>query len=255
MEQLAIANTAEISNELAVLQQTAPLTEIAIPLIEKIKSGLLSMRKIAGSATPVEKITPELLAAAAQIKEQSDKDVVMPIIELNEYVASKKQELPVAFNNLVAQLNTLREMHAQVKQGEASIEEKLKTISANADALSQRSSSVLQSATDLLPTITQAEYDYFQELQRLNSRTKQWKEQLDRIKDKVSSLDTSSGTNMGKLEIAPECIDQLNAMLDASDLKMKKYSTRLKDVEDRVDVLAAVAGWDRDPHGPLGAYQ
>jgi len=258
-EQLALANQAAAvsSKELAVLHETAPLTDIALPLIEKIKTGLLKMRKIVGSATPVDKITPELLAAAAQIKEQADNDVMMPIIELNEYVAARKQDLPKNFNNLVGQLNTLREMQSKVNEGQESIEEKINTINSNADALSKRSASLLQSATDLLPTITQAEYDYFQELQRLNERTKQWHAQLERIKAKFSRLEDSvkDRTNKGRLEIPPDNIKLLSDMLDASDAKMKKYSTRLKDIEDRVDVLAAVAGWDRDPNVPVGPYQ
>ncbi len=258
-EQLAITNHAAKSanNELQVLHDTPSLVEIAKPLIEKAIEGLRGMGKIVGSATPVDKITPDLLAAAAQVKEQTDKDVMLPIMELNEHVRARKQDIVVMFNNQMAQLMALREMIAKIKRGESSIAEKMEIINANAESLAKRSASVLQSAHDLQPTITQAEFDYFQELQRLHDRTKHWKGQLDRLNLRASSLreNSESAANMRTMDIPASTRQNLNAMLNASQSRLKSYSTRLKDAEFRVDELAAVAGWDRDPHGPVGVMQ
>lgn len=258
-EQLALTSQAAMSssNELQALHDTAPLVEIAQPLIEQIAGGLRGMTKIVGSATPVNKITPDLLAAAAEVKEQIDKEVMLPITELNEHIKARKSQIAVMFNNQMTQLAALKEMLATLKKGEASIEEKLEVVGANAESLAKRSASALQSANDLLPTITQAEFDYFQELERLQERTKQWQEQMDRLKLKASTLQESAenGTNKGTMEIPEATRSTLYDMLRGSDSRMKKYAIRLKDAEIRVDELAAAAGWDRDPHGQVAEKQ
>jgi DNA repair exonuclease SbcCD ATPase subunit len=258
-EQLAISSHAASSSskELQALHDTAPLIEIAQPLMEKAASGLRGLTKIVGSATPVDEITPDLLAAAAQVKEQIDKEVMLPIMELSEHVKARKREIAVMFNNQMVQLAALKDMLATLKKGEASIQEKSEVVSANAESLAKRSASVLQSANDLLPTITQAEFDYFQELERLQERTKHWQEQQERLALIASMLRDSAenGTNKGTMEIAESQRNNLHDMLKGSDSRMKKYAARLKDAEIRVDELAAAAGWDRDPHGPVAEKQ
>lgn len=258
-EQLEITShgTRIASKELQALHKTLPLAEIAKPLIAKTLEGIRGMAKIVGSATPVEKITPDLLAAAAQIKEQTDNEIMLPIIELNEHLRAKKQEIVVMFNNQVAQLDTLRATVTKLQLRESSIAEKLEIIDANAESLVKRSASVLQSAHDLQPTITQAEFDYFQELRRLHDRTQQWRGQLDRLKSRATTLrdNAEHGADKGKMEIPAETKKNLNAMLNASESRLKKYSTRLKDAEYRIDELAEIAGWERDPHGTVGVKQ
>jgi archaellum component FlaC len=258
-ERLAISSqaTASSNKELQVLHDTAPLVDIAQPLMEKAASGLRGLTKIVGSATPVDKITPDLLAAAAQVKEQIDKEVMLPIMELNEHVKARKREIAVMFNNQMAQLAALKDMLATLKKGEASILEKSQVVSSNAESLAKRSGSVLQSANDLLPTITQAEYDYFQELERLQERIKHWQEQKDRLARKAASLRDSAenGTNNGILDIPGTQRSNLHDMLKGSDSRMKRYAARLSEAEIRVDELAAAAGWDRDPHGPVAENQ
>jgi DNA repair exonuclease SbcCD ATPase subunit len=252
------ANNNNNNPELQALHDTPPLVEIAKPLIEKTIEGIRGMGKIVGSATPVDKITPELLAVAAQVKEQTDKEIMLPMMELNEHIRARKQEIVVMFNNQMTQLHTLRKMIAKLKQGETDLSEKLEVISSNAESLAKRSASVLQAAHDLQPTITQAEFDYFQELQRLQDRAKQWTSQIDRLKLKASALrdaSQNSTSKAGVMSIDEGTRQNLHAMLKASETRMKNYSTRLKDAEYRVDELAAVVGWDRDPQEPVGLRQ
>ena len=110
---VAAAQTADMSHttppkELQFLQDTPALVDVAKPLMAKALQGLRAMGKIVGSATPVDKITPDLLAAAAQIKEQTDKEVMLPIIELHEHVRARSQEIVVMFNDQMAQLTFVR---------------------------------------------------------------------------------------------------------------------------------------------------
>ena len=178
-------------------------------------------------------------------------------MELNEHIKARKREIATSFNNQMSQVAGLVEMLASLKKGEASIAERVEVVNANAESLAKRSASVLQSANDLLPTITQAEFDYFQELSRLQERTKQWQERLDRLKLKATAMlgSAEKGTNNGTLEIPQSTLTHLHEMLKGSETMMKKYAIRLTDAEYRADELAAAAGWDRDPHGPVGEKQ
>jgi SMC interacting uncharacterized protein involved in chromosome segregation len=259
---VAAAQTADMSHttppkELQFLQDTPALVDVAKPLMAKALQGLRAMGKIVGSATPVDKITPDLLAAAAQIKEQTDKEVMLPIIELHEHVRARKKDIVVMFNNQMAQLKSVREMLAELQEGEASIAEKLEIINENALSMAARSASVLQAAHVLQPTITQAEYDYFQELERLHLRAAQWQEQLNHLKASASTLTDSvkNGTISHFGEIPEDTQKNLVAMLDGCDARIKDYTIRVKEQEYLIDELAAAAGWDRESHGEFKPEQ
>jgi hypothetical protein len=252
-ETLAIAARPDAAHtkELQALHDTPALADVAKPLMEKAIAGLRGMGKIVGSATAVDQITPDMLAAAAHIKEQTDREVLLPLIELHEHVRARKKEIVVMFNNQMSQLKSLREMVAKLKERESSIAVKLEVIRDNANSMAVRSATVLQAAHDLQPTITQAEFDYFQELARLQIRAKQWQQQLDHLKVGASPLVDSieKGTIVPFSEIPEDTHTNLVAMLHGCDTYVKNYTKRVKDQEISIDELAALAGWDRDPHG------
>eukprot|EP00934_Nitzschia_sp_Nitz4_P008446 Nitzschia sp. Nitz4//scaffold56_size114212//37997//40636//NITZ4_003940-RA/size114212-processed-gene-0.3-mRNA-1//1//CDS//3329554676//8436//frame0 len=256
-KQLLLEAPKNVSKEEEMLKQTSPLVDVIEPSIEKLVAGLRGMGRIVGSATHPERITPDLLAAAVEVKEQCDKEVVMPLLAINEHVNARMEDIVHMYNNNLEQLKLLRESMSQLKKGESSIHDKVEVATSNADSLAKRSASVLQSANDLLPTITQAEYDYFQELSRLQEKMAQWKQQVDRLKLRSGSLLDSleSGTNKGVLSIPEESMQPLKTMLQASETTMKRQNARLEELEETLDEVAAVAGIDRDPSGPVGPKQ
>jgi hypothetical protein len=258
-DQLAIQSNgaSAVDQELRALQDTSPLVDIVEPLIKKVISGIGGMGRVVGSSTPTAAVTPDLIAAANSVKERCDKEILLPVLEMNEHVKARRKELTIMYENQMAQLKSLVEMVAKLKERTNAIHEKAEIVGANAKSLAQRSASVLQSSTDLLPTITQAEFDYFQELKRLDGKTKEWQLEVQRLNMKVSTLSDSidSGTTTGPLNLSSEPVKNCKSLLKASDTMMMKQKTRLKAAEERVDELAAVAGIDRNPHGPVGALQ
>jgi hypothetical protein len=103
---VAAAHTADLYHattpkELQLSQDAPALRDVAKPLVAKAL-------QVVGSATPEDKITPDLLAVAAQIKEQTDKEVMLPIIELHENVRARSKEIVVMFNDQMAQLTFVR---------------------------------------------------------------------------------------------------------------------------------------------------
>ena len=161
------------------------------------------------------------------------------------------------YNNQMAQLKSVREMLAKLIEGEVSIAEKLEIINENATSMAARSASVLQAAHDLQPTITQAEYDYFQELESLQQRAKQWEERLNHLQISASTLADSvkKGTSSHFSEIPEDTQKNLVAMLDGCDAHIQNYTSRVKAQEFLIDELAAAAGWDRDSLGEFKSEQ
>lgn len=258
-EKLAITTAPDGSHskELQVLHDTPALVDIAKPLIDQILNGLGNMGKVVGSSTPVKEVTPDMLAAATRIKEQTDMEVVLPLMELHEHVRARKRDIVVMSNNQMMQLKGILEMTTKLKEGEAAIQEKLEIVGENATFLAERSALVLQTAHDFQPTITQAERNYFQELERLNDRMQQMQEQIKQLKSRSSTLIDSikEGTNMGFREIPDDFNNDLITMLDACGARMQNYTIKVEEQEFMVDELAAIAGWDRNPHGNVGPRQ
>jgi hypothetical protein len=258
-EQLAIQakGSNNVDQELAALQDTSPLVDIIEPVMQQLVAGLGRMGVFVGSATTTSDITPDLLAAAVSVKEQCDKEILLPMLEMSEHVNARKKELAIMYENQIEQLKTLKAMVSKLKHRTNAIHEKAEVVGTNAKSLAQRSASVLQSSTDLLPTITQSEFDYFQELKRLDEKTKKWQEEVERRNVQVSSLCDAldDGTTSGPLKLPEESIAGSRSLLKATDTMIKKQKERLKEAEERVDELVAVAGIDRDPHGPAGYLQ
>jgi hypothetical protein len=241
--------------ELRALQDTSPLFEIVDPLMKKVISGLSGMGKVVGSSTPTTAVTPELLAAAVTVKERCDKEIFLPIVEMYEQVRAKRKELAVRYENQVGQLKALKENISKLKERSNAIHEKAEVVGINAKSLAQRSASVLQSSNDLLPTITQAEFDYFQELKRLDLKTREWEQEFERLNMKVSTVCDSIEGGAISLQLDPALVGHSHSLLKASETMMKKQKVRLRESEFRVDELADVAGIYRSSDGEAGALQ
>lgn len=256
-DKLAIQGGSASDLALRSLQDTAPLHELLQPLFEKIGAGLAGMGKIVGSATQKKDITPDLLAVSMSVKERCDNEVVLPVLEMTEIVSARQKELGIMYDNQLAQLKTLKETVALLKEKMGAIRDKAEFAGTNGKSLAQRSASALQSSTDLLPTITQAEYDYFQELKRLDDKTKDWHEEFQRMNLKVSGLRDSidEGKTPGPLTLKSDGVQNANMLLKATGAMQKKHTERLDEAEEKVDELAAVAGIDLEPEKPLPASQ
>jgi hypothetical protein len=256
-DRLAIQGASASDLALRSLHDIAPLHELLQPLFQKIGSGLAGMGKIVGSATQKKDITPELLAVSMSVKERCDNEVVLPVLEMTEIVSARQKELEIMYANQLAQLKTLKETVALIKEKMGAIREKAEVAGTNAKSLAQRSAAALQSSTDLMPTITQAEYDFFLELKKLDNKTKEWQEEFERINLKVSGLRDSvdEGDTSGPLTLTSDAVLNAKKLLQATGAMQKKHTERLDEAEERIDELAAVAGIDLEPEKPLPASQ
>ena len=63
------------------------------------------------------------------------------------------------------------------------------------------------------------------------------------------------GTTAGQLQLPPQKVKECSILLKASDKMLLRQKERLEEAETRANEFAAIAGFDRNPDGPVGALQ
>jgi Nuclear pore component len=247
-------SVADIGRQLTQsLQDTEPLSDIVQPLIQKVYQGISRMAQLGGSSTPPGEITPNILAGAVAIQNQCDREVLLPLLEMNEYVSSRRAELAEMYRNQLQQLKSLQAMVSKLQERSRSIEEKSKIVKSNAHVLAKRGASVLQSTTDLLPSITEAEYSHFQLLKRLDSKSREWQNEVERLQIKVLTLRDlyESGATAGPLHIPEMELANLRAVLRASGTLIHNHSRKLDSAEGRIADVARAVGFVSELEEPI----
>ena len=216
------------------LESTPPLLDVVTPLIKKVQSGLSGMGKIVGTETDFKDITPEMLAVSLQIQSRCDSEVVLPLVELKREVKKRRQKLLVMLESQKEQVKDLLATVLKLKEGASSITAQLKVAESNADALSQRAASAFQASQDLLPTITQAEHDYFTDLKRLDVKSSALAEEAaaigKEVKDGIRSTDPKKLAT-GVMAMDPTNIRHANDLLDDQGVTLRSLKESLDDTD------------------------
>ncbi|CAB9504168.1 expressed unknown protein [Seminavis robusta] len=223
-----------------------PLHQVLDPMLKKIAAGLSNMGKIVGSQTRTtgNQMTPEMLAVAIAVKERCDNEVVLPMLELKQTIRARKQALKVMLINqmkeLAAHKKTLKVMQDRMK----GIQVKAQTALENSQELAKRSDAILQASQDLLPSLTQAEYDYIQQLKRLQL-------QLGNLEKSYGGLDSNMQTFRGNIDdgrfvcniqLEESMQDHATKLLDGEEKLMTKYEAGLQENEKKLQMMARQTG-------------
>jgi hypothetical protein len=234
---LASSSSSTTDDALRNVESTSPFYEVVEPLVKKINAGLSGMGKIVGSETRYTDIEPDTLAVANHLKQRCDEEVVLPLLELSKVIQRRREKLKAVVKSQVNQVALLKKTVSDLKERMGSITEKMKIAETNANSLSQRSSSALQSAKDMLPTITEAEYTYFQFLKRLDVRCKQDEDRLKRLNEVFAQQSEAVGEKQCELddhEDAPRIVELAHKMLNSSDVALRTTRERLNESESRM---------------------
>lgn len=156
------------------MEATPPLHELIEPLIEQVRSGLDGMAKIVGANTAPRDINPSTLAIVVSVKERCNKEIILPLKEMNQITASRLVELKDMYKSQISQVAALKESVKLLQDRMKATAESLHVAESNAIFLSQRSSALLQSSQDLRPTATEAEHEYWQLLKRVRAKCENW---------------------------------------------------------------------------------
>lgn len=232
---------------LSWLHETLPLTDVLKPNFEKVISGLNGLTRIEGSATLLASVSPDQIAGSAEIKERCDKEIIIPIREIRENVKVRRKILSAMYKNQMMQLKSLKEMVSKLRERNDVIKDKAEVVEANAKSLADGSAKVLQAGIDLQPKITQAEYDYFNELKKLDDKSRRWMDDFEQKKAKAHTLQDSfnNGTATPMLDLDENALSLLERLTAGTDKMISQYKSRIQDTEEKVGDLADIVGMEQ----------
>ena len=212
-----------------------PLFSDLQPLVETIQAGLSNMGRFVGSETNHRDIAPDLLAVVIQTKKRCDEEIVVPLLELKKILEQHRAKITASLAEQERQLREARDTIQQIQARMTPIGERLETAKANAMALSERGIAVLQTSQKLLPTITQAEYEFFQMIQRMNIKCTQLEAQVRKLNDLVvARCDTFDAAAIAESLTRMDQdgnTEQINALLSFENQQLQAIQTRLTDTD------------------------
>jgi phage shock protein A len=242
--QKLLMNSNPSSGAVKQMEGVPPLYEKVEPLMKKITSGLGGMGKIVGSQTKCKDIQPDILAVAISVKERCDKEVVLPMLELKETVNARREALVKMREDQMQQIASLKHTVNTLQENIAAIEAKAETAQENSQGLAKRSTAVLQASQDLLPSLTQAEYNYFQQLKRLKANLENMQKGFSKIDKSLSTL--RDNMEKGRLQCAVTLeqhqAENIDKILDGEETVLASVESHMQANEERARRMMGDAG-------------
>jgi hypothetical protein len=229
---------------LKAMESTPPLHEILSPLIEKVNRGLAGMGKIVGGRTAPKDINPATLATVISVKERCEKEIVLPLQEMDQVAASRLCELKEMYKSQLQQISALNETIQLLKDRMKITSEKMEVAETNATLLAQRSASLLQASQDLRPTVTDAESEFFALLKRFQAKCNKWEEIIGAVLNDSSGLCDAidAGRASADVGLAKVEVDNCYALLRGEEESLKKTEKSLKQTKRIVNSVVAATG-------------
>jgi hypothetical protein len=227
------------------LKHSKPLAAIIKPHLKKILEGLNHMVKVGGTSTPKEEVTADILAGADTIHRRCKEEVFVPLQEMNLEVSLRRKELEKTCELYARQLEDLRTMIAKLTTRQQELREKANIVTENANSLASQCTMVLQASSDLLPTLTQAEYDYFCELKRMDGKSKDYVTETEILKVKSQSLKERTETHgraVDPMADDRQMADNAMKVLQGTGMLLEKHKSALKSLQHEVEGLAEITG-------------
>ena len=236
----ALTNTAANDIIDPSMNLSKPLAGIIKPHMTKVLDGLSRMVKVGGTSTPKDQVTADTLAGADAIHRRCKEEVFVPVQEMNLEVKVRQKELVKACESYAKQLEGLKAMITKLTARQQELREKASIVTENANSLASQCSMVLQASNDLLPTLTQAEYDYFNELKRMDEKTKDYVTEIEILKVKSQSLtERTESQHQGVDPIKGErqMADNATQVLRGTEILLDKNKSSLKTLRQTLDGL------------------
>lgn len=231
------------------MESTPPLHEVLAPLFDQVRDGLAGMGKIVGAQTEQKHVTPATLATVIDVKERCEKQVVLPLQEMDRVAASRLKVLKEMHKSQKQQIETLKETIQGLKDRVKVTSQDLEVAESNAASLAQRSGALLQAAQDLRPTLTKAENEYFGLLKRVKAKCDAWEESIGGVISDSTDLCDAIDDGRATADVKLEQVDIMNchAVLKAEDEALQSSAKSLEETRWFVNEIASRTGLaDRD---------
>jgi len=238
----------ESDKALKVMQSMQPLHEQLKPLMTKVVASLSTMGKIVGGQTKPSEANASSIATFISTKEKCEQDIVLPLQEMNELSSNRMNVLKDMHAHQEKQVQQLKNMIDTLRQRMKVTSEKKMIAESNANVLAQRSAAVLAASRDLLPTITEAEREYFGQLKRYEMNVHKWESAFQDVQNKCTTLCDGMDPNITscKVNLNEEHIAQCFDLLGAEGKLLKKHGKKIEKVESMMKELVVSSGFEEN---------
>ncbi|KAL7575745.1 hypothetical protein ACA910_003077 [Epithemia clementina (nom. ined.)] len=225
------------------LGSNAPFHDVAPLQIAKVNKGLASLAKLGGTHTRCDEINPEMLAIVAAIQERCENEVVLPVLELAKMVKKRREALQTLIKNQTDQITKLLEVRKEIELRNVRIHEALVAAEANALHLKDRANAAHEACKDLLPTVTEAELEFFHFVELMDARVKIWeanfRELVNKVRERCEAL---AGESIPDGVLDSEVTKDLRKITDDTGRRLINTRQALKETEHRLHAVLRKAG-------------
>lgn len=124
------------------------------------------------------------------------------------------------------QIKDLQQTVLDLKERVLETTDKLEIVESNATKLSERSTALVQASMALEPTITRAEYDYFQDIKRLQAKCSSLEAGF-----KAARSHREPTRSTADVQLDTETVQKVNVMLDDQSITLKMTGAKMKELE------------------------
>ena len=243
----------ESNAALRAMDSVLPLHEQIKPHFDQISSGLSNMSKIVGGSTNPRDASPGMLATFLTTKQSMEQDIVLPLKKMHALVETRQKYLDTIKDHQLKQLQNLQTMVKKLKDQMQTISKKKIMLESNTQLLSERSAAVLAAARDLSPNITEAEHQFFKDVQRYEASCEKYEAALEEIRAQTSSVgkDIKNGVKID-VTLTPGQKTLCDQLLDGQHALLQKVKGEVKKMEHKRDKLVVACGFE-DERKPLTA--
>jgi len=242
----------ESDEALKTMESISPLHEQIQPLFAQISKGLSNMSKIVGGTTDPRKITAGGLATFLSTKQSTEQDVIIPIKELNALVSARVQYLDSMRQHQMSQLKQLQNMVSTLQNRVRDTNAKKTAVESNSKMLSDRSAAVLATARELTPNITEAELQYFKDIQRYEVNCGKWEEALEDIRSEYNNIRSQAEVGGTKIPLSAQQKDLCDTLLEGQGELLRQVGSKIKTMEGAMGSIMVANGLE-DGRKPLTA--
>lgn len=236
-------------NQIAVgalksMEETPPLHELLAPLFARVKDGLAGMSKIVGEKTEQKDISPATLATVISVKERCEKEIVIPLQEMDRIAVSRLKELKEMYKLQQQQMAALKDTVKLLQDRMKVSCQEMEVAESNSALLAQRSGALLQATMDLRPTVTAAESEYFDLLRRVKAKCDTWEAAIGGVQNDSAKLcdaiDTGRATAAVELEATD--VEQCYSVLRGQEAILSTSKKSLDETKWFVNSIVSATG-------------
>lgn len=224
---------------------TQPMTDLLLPLFEKVQNGLLGMTKLVGSSTSMEDVDARLIATALDVRKRCENDLAVPLRQIRRTNDSRIAEIKKIQQGQLKQLSIVKASLKELKGKLSSTKEQTKAIVNKTIVLAQRYDAVLQSARALRPALTAADEDFFRLIGRVRVQCDEWEKEVETLQRKgdavIQQVDENSDMPV-RVALSPEESENCQTLLQSQAATLRGCQARIESTQSNVDELIALTG-------------